>query len=205
MKIVAIDNNYGKDAGEGQNPAWFLLTHSCLLRDNRPLYLPDWDDDFRLYPSMAIRIDRLGKSIPERFGHRYWNHYSFGFSLRGNTTLRNLRERSLPEGEALAFDNSAVIAGWHEADRDKLEGMSFCVSSGGETVSRWDYASLALKADALLAHVSRRMTFKTGDILFLGFPDEGIRVSRGLKIIVNETIMNAEDTISTEFSGFTIK
>lgn len=202
MKIIATDNNY---LSHGGDPAWFLLTHSCLLRDDKPMYLPDSDTDFRLYPSMAIRIDRLGKSIPERFACRYWNHYSFGFSLRAENMLRRLKEAGLPWGAACAFDNSVTISDWHEADREKLPEKEFAISDGENELFRWRYADLALGADALLSAMSAVMTFKTGDILYLGFPLEGIPLSQGMKIIVNERTICTSDTISTPFCGFKIK
>lgn len=205
MKIIATDNNYGLREESG-HPAWYLLTHSCLQRDNKPLYVPDWDADFRLFPSMAVRIDRLGKSIAERFAYRYWDHWSFGFSLRGVDTLRRLREHGLPQGEASAFDCSAIIAPeWHEVDRDSLLSTEFSITDGENEIGCWKYSSLALGADALIEHLSRRMTFKTGDILYLGFPSEGIPLQKDMKIIVNKKIISETDTIFDKISGFNIK
>lgn len=205
MKIIATDNNYGLREGSG-HPAWYLLTHSCLQRDNKPLYVPDWDADFRLFPSMAVRIDRLGKSIAERFAYRYWDHWSFGFSLRGVDTLRRLREQGFPQGEALAFDCSAIIAPeWLEVDRTSLLSTEFSITDGDNEICCWKYSSLALGADALIEHLSRRMTFKTGDILYLGFPSEGIPLQKDMKIIVNKNINSETDTIFDKISGFNIK
>lgn len=206
MKIIATDNNYGKINGSYGDPCWYLLTHSCLHRDNKPLYIPDWDDDFRLFPSLAIRIDRLGKSIPERFAHRYWNVWSFGFAMRGMKTLRRLTEAGLPAEAACSFDTGAIISPqWHEAERNAMDTLRFSVSDGINELDVWKYVSLRLKADALIAFLSSRMTMKTGDIIFLGFPSEGIRLSRDMKIIVNKHIEPENDTISEPLCGFNIK
>lgn len=206
MKIIAIDNNYDLRDGCDGDPAWYLLTHSCLQRDNKPLYVPGWDSDFRLLPSMAVRIDRLGKSIAERFAHRYWDHWSFGFSLRGLDTQRRLSAKGLPLGGALAFDCSAIIAPeWHEVSRDALSEMRFSITDGEHELAEWDYSRLALGADALISHLSRRMTFKTGDILYLGFPTEGIPLQRDMKIIVNKRLKSHPDTILDTVSGFNIR
>lgn len=206
MKIIAIDNNYDSSIEHAAAPAWYLLTHSCLQRDNKPLYVPDWDSDFRLFPSMAIRVDRLGKSIAERFACRYWDSWSFGFSLRGMETLHSLHQQSLPIGAAVAFDCSAIIApDWHKAERDSLADLSFAVTDGAVELARWNYADLRLGVDALIEHLSRRMTFKTGDILYLGFPGEGIPVDHDMKIIVNKSLKSNPDTISEAISGFRIR
>ena len=206
MKIIAVDNNYGLKEEAGRTPAWYLLTHSCLHRDNKPLYVPTWDTEFRLFPSLAVRIDRLGKSIPERFAKRYYDFWSFGFSLRGMTTLRRLQNQGLPLGEALAFDDSVTVAPqWHNTQDEPLDNLSFDVTDGTETLANWKYSSLALNTDALLSFLSSRMTFKTGDILYLGFPEKSICLNRDMKIIVNKTISSSNDTISEEICGFNIK
>lgn len=203
MKIIAVDNNYLSATQDRETtPAWYLLTHSCLLRDNHPLYIPDWDNDFRIYPSMAIRIDRLGKSIPERFAHRYWDHYSFGFSLRGMQTYRQLSQHGLPVGEAVAFDNSAIIAGWQPIENKNLGDMEFVIKVDGKEVYNWRCANLALGVDAILSHLSSRMTFKTGDILYLGFSNEGIPISEGTTISVAE---KSQQSDNKDFSSFKIK
>ncbi len=206
MKIIAVDNNYDAARCTDRGPAWYLLTHSCLQRDNKPVYLPDRDDDFRLFPSMAIRIDRLGKSIAERFAHRYWDHLSFGFSLRGMDTYRRLVAEGLPTGEATSFDSSVIIAPqWIAAERAGLHDLGYSISDGEKELSRWAYSSLVLGADALLARLSTKMTFKTGDILYLGFPSEGIRLDREMKIIVNEESQSASGTIYNEFCSFKVR
>lgn len=223
MNIICLDNNYLGCARPQQGPAWFLLSHSCLHRDQKPYYVPDWDRDFRAYPSAAIRIDRLGKGIPARFAERYWDHWTFGFSVRGTETLRALNEAGLPAGAALAFDCCAAIGRWMKADKEQLRRSSFTVetaATGGETastgsettagaenetVARWSFADLILDADRSIEYVSRFITLKTGDIIFLGFPSEGIRLDRDFKINVKRSGPDTEDTISESFMGFNIR
>lgn len=155
---------------------------------------------------MALRIDRLGKSIPARFAHRYWNSWSFGFSMRGMSTFNKLREAGLPVGSACAFDTGAIIAPqWVEIGDESLDDMSFQISNGNEELATWNYSSLLLKTDELIEVLSRYMTFKTGDILYLGFPEEGISLSADMKIIVNRSFKKGSDTIFHPFSGFNIR
>lgn len=206
MKIIIVDNNYGVTVDSYQEPAWYLLTHSCLHRDNKPLYIPDWDDEFRLFPSMAVRIDRLGKSIPSRFAHRYYDFWSFGFTLRGMSTLNRLKKAGLPLGGACAFDTGAIIAPeWHKISSESFDNESFEICDDTGVISKWSASSLILKTDDLISRLSERMTFKTGDILYLGCPADGILINKDFKIIVNRRIKGETDTIFKEICGFNIR
>ena len=64
MKIIGINNNYHT---EEKSPALFLMADSSLLKDGKPFFLPSFDNDFRMYPSVVIKICRLGKNIAKRF------------------------------------------------------------------------------------------------------------------------------------------
>ena len=67
MKIIGINNNYET---EEKTPALFLMADSSLLKDGKPFFLPSFDNDFKMYPSIVIKICRLGKNISKRFASR---------------------------------------------------------------------------------------------------------------------------------------
>lgn len=213
MNIVCIDNNYSPGARPELGPQWYLLSHSCLHRDLKPLYLPDWDADFRLFPSVAIRIDRLGKGIPARFASRYWDHWTFGFSLRATATMHTLNEAPapLPYGRALAFDDSTIPGPWMEAsDKDLLCGAHFEVTATAKDGSpqasvQWSMQHLRLSADRCIEAISRFLTLKTGDIIFLGFPSDGLPIDRDVRISVKASPSGIAAANSDSLMSFYIK
>lgn len=182
MKILALWNNYdkaGREAAAGAEPAVCWLTDSCLLREGRPFYVPDFDSDFRLFPTLAIRIDRLGKGIEARFARRYWGEASVWLNARACGLSRRLSEAGLPQGGAVAFDNSLILAPFFAMGEGECAAFSCTVSRNGEPQCRWEGSRLAMQPEQTIEALSRHNTLKTGDIILLGFPAEGIVVRPG--------------------------
>ena len=84
-----------------------------------------------------------------------------------------LKAAGKPWEKAKAFDGSAVVSR-EFLDLDALGGdiqdLSFSLLKNGETVQSGSTAEMLFPVDALIAHVSRYSTWKTGDLLFTGTP-----------------------------------
>lgn len=183
MKVIALWNNYNNGT-EKELPAADIalcwLSDSCLLREGRPFYIPDFDDDFRLFPTLAIKIGRLGKSITERFAHRYWSEVSVWINARATGELARLQSKGLPIAGAVAFDNSLIAAPFFSLDARQTASASFSVYRNGEKVCDWQGNCLRLSPEQAISRTSICNTLKTGDIILLGFPvDNGISVAPG--------------------------
>lgn len=181
MKIIALWSNYDVPASEPVSavPAVCWMSDSCLLREGKPFYVPDFDDDFRLFPSLALRIDRLGKGISERFAGRYWSEVSFWLNARACSMSRKLSEAGLPLAAATAFDCSLVSAPFFGVSPDECRELRFSVVRDGEPVASWEASRLRLQPDAAISALSLSNTLKTGDIILLGFTREGVAVRPG--------------------------
>ena len=174
MKIIALWNNYSeRDIAPAQAEplAVCWLTDSCLLRERRPFYVPGFDTDFRLFPSLAIRIDRLGKGIEPRFVKRYWNEVSLWLNARACNLSAELAAKGLPQANAVSFDCSLVASPFWEMTPVQCMQARFTVSHN---------------------------TLKTGDIFLLGFPEQGVAVKPGDSIQVRLDAPG-EPKIITEF------
>ncbi len=204
MKIIVIDNNYAP-ACASVPLTWSLMTDSCLLREGKPFFLPSWSEKFQLFPSLAIRIDRLGKSIASRFAYRYWDMHTFGFNVRGIDELQALQGAKLSAGRATSFDYSVIIGSWQATDKALLPEMQFAIFRNDREVARWKYSNLLLDADNTVEAVSRRMTLKTGDIIYLGLTSSGIDINVDDSITVKSEIIGPSATISTDFLSFKVK
>lgn len=194
MKIIALWNNYKERSGKSVNeydkaeakgcgelymPAQECLTDSCLLREGRPFYIPDWDEDFRLFPTLAIRIDRVGKSIPQRFAHRYYSSVSAWLNARACGLAKRLASAGLPLSSATTFDFSLVSAPFFTLEAGQSGTYSFEVQVNGNPVCKWSASNLLLGVDEAIEHISRNNTLKTGDIILLGLPSAGIKPKPG--------------------------
>lgn len=203
MKVIALWNNYGEGAapasGSMQVPHAVWLSDSCLLREKKPFFVPEFDDDFRLFPTVAIRLSRLGKNIASRFAPRYWHEAAVWINARACGMLARLSDEGLPLDSAVAFDNSLISAPFAEADSESLSVFRFRLLLNDREALIWSASSLALDADRAIEAVSRTATLKTGDVLLLGFDSRGIPVKPGDNIKITVDTSSEKQEIYTEF------
>lgn len=185
MKIIAFIDNYQQCAPEKTEDfdptchdlrrlSTISIPDSCVIKSRNPFFIPDFDTDFRAYPSVALRICRLGKSIASRFAGRYYTEMTAAVSVRAEHTLAELRMKGLPWDDAMIFDRSLWLGEFiPSAEMTSEPGTAFEVSAGDICLS-YDTRRLRLDADKAIEEVSRKNTVKTGDIILLGLTDTGI-------------------------------
>ena len=78
MKIFAVGMNYAKHnkslnetLSTKNEPIIFTKADSALLKDKKPFFIPDDLGTIEYETELVVRICRLGKTISERFAHRY--------------------------------------------------------------------------------------------------------------------------------------
>ena len=62
-----------------ESPVIFTKADSSLLKDKKPFFIPDDLGQIDYETELVVRICRLGKSIPQRFAHRYYDAVSHQF------------------------------------------------------------------------------------------------------------------------------
>ena len=120
---------------------------------------------------LVVRISRLGKTIAERFAHRYYDAVTLGVDFTARDLQRKLRSEGLPWELCKGFDGSAAIGEW--VDKAKflsVQRIGFRLSVNGETRQIGQTADMLYTIDQLIAYVSRFFTLKTGDLLYTGTP-----------------------------------
>lgn len=183
MKIFAIfDNHVGADrrgAGSPQPPCWATVADSALLRNGKPVFLPEYDSCFEAYPSAVIRVGRLGKSIAPRFAARYIAQAAPGLSIRAMDTWHRLTRSGLPWSQSISFDGSALVGEFADIDNGILPEIRFTL---GDIDYTWSPDCLAHGIGDILAALSEANTLKNGDLIYAGLPESGIRLTPGTDI-----------------------
>lgn len=113
---------------------------------------------------LVVRICRLGKSVPVRFAHRYYDAFTVGVDFTARELQARLRAKGLPWERSKSFDNSAVIGEW--VDKDKLPEVNrlrFRLDINGNTVQEGCGADMFFSIDETISFISRWFTLKTGD------------------------------------------
>ena len=87
MKIFAIGMNYAAHNQElhgtlkrPDEPVIFTKADSAILNQGKPFFIPDHLGRIDYETEVVVRICRLGKNIPERFAHRYYDALTVGSS-----------------------------------------------------------------------------------------------------------------------------
>ena len=188
MKIFAVGMNYAKhnkeiktallqqgvssaDDDRSREPVIFTKADSSLLKDGKPFFVPDFMGRIDYETEVVVRICKLGKSIDEKFAHRYYDAVTLGIDFTARYLQKKLREEGQPWEIAKGFDGSAVIGEWIE--KEKLPGvhaLHFRMEMNGELRQEGCTSDMLCSVDRLIAYISQYFTLKTGDLLFTGTP-----------------------------------
>ena len=178
MKIICIGRNYALHAAELGNaipeePLFFLKPDSALQLQKHPFYLPDWSDDIHYEVEVVIRINRLGKAIEPAFAAKYYAEVGLGIDFTARDVQQRCKEKGHPWEKAKAFDGSAVVSrDWRPLSDFPagVQNLNFTLEKNGIPVQTGNTSDMLFPVDQLIAHVSKYMTLKVGDLLFTGTP-----------------------------------
>lgn len=176
MKIICIGRNYVAHARELNNevpekPVFFMKPDSALVTDNRPFFYPEFSKDVHHELEVVIRINRLGRSIEERFAGRYFNEVALGVDFTARDLQAEQKKKGLPWEIAKGFDYSAPVSRFLPLERfEDIHKLSFRLDLNGKTVQDGSTSLMIFSFEKIIAYVSRFMTLKTGDLIFTGTP-----------------------------------
>lgn len=176
MKIFCIGRNYVAHIEELRNaipdaPVVFMKPPTALLTDNKPFYHPDFSKDIHYECELVFRICKQGRSIEEKFAHKYYDAVTVGIDFTARDLQDEQKKKGLPWEIAKAFDHSAVIGPWqYIGETEKNLNRTFRLDVNSKTVQEGDSRFMMFQPDQIIAYISQFFTLQTGDILFTGTP-----------------------------------
>ena len=178
MKIFGIGMNYIQHNKELDGalyktdaPVLFTKADSSLLKSGKPFFVPDFMGRIDYEAELVIRICRLGKNIPQRFAHRYYDAVTVGIDFTARDVQQQLREKGLPWDLSKSFDGAAAIGEWVGKDKFlDVQALRFHLDINGQTVQEGCTADMVFGIDEIVAYISQYFTLKTGDVIFTGTP-----------------------------------
>lgn len=176
----------GGSGGKGRacsSPTLFLKPDTALQRNDWPVYVPDFTNDFQYETELVVKICRLGKSIPARFAHRYYEEVTLGIDFTARDLQRQLKEKGLPWEISKGFDSSAFCGEWIKvSDLEKahptgvgkdgsiMQDLHFEMQLNGETRQVGYTGDMLHTIDEIIEYASRFYILKQGDLIFTGTP-----------------------------------
>ena len=140
---------------------------------------------------VVVRICRLGKNIPQRFAHRYYDALTIGIDFTARDLQKKASEAGQPWTICKGFDGSAAIGEWIPKEKLLKDPEAVCEASGlqalhfhldiqtaedrehghpGRTVQEGCTSDMLYTIDEIIAYISQFFTLKTGDLLYTGTP-----------------------------------
>lgn len=180
MKIFAIGMNYSEHnkslhgtLSKTNEPVIFLKADSALLKDGKPFFIPDDMGRIEYETEVVVRICRLGKTIPERFAHRYYDAVTVGIDFTARELQKKLKEQGHPWELSKSFDGAAVLGSWVDKERLlDIQRLRFHLDINGKTVQQGCTCDMLCNIDEVISYISRYFTLKTGDLLYTGCPTD---------------------------------
>ena len=177
MKIIAVGKNYAEHALEFDGtvdapkvPLIFMKPDSAIIKNGKHFYVPDFLGRVDYEAEIVVRINKLGKSIPARFAHRYYDAITVGIDFTARDMQRALIERGEPWDLSKGFDGSAVLGEFLPVERYNINDIDFSLTIDENVVQKANTSQMYFSVDEIIAYVSRFCTLKTGDLIFTGTP-----------------------------------
>ena len=178
MKIFAVGMNYAQHNKEldgtlykPESPVIFTKADSALLKDHKPFFIPDHLGRIEYETEVVVRICRLGKTIPERFAHRYYDAVTVGIDFTARELQQKLRREGQPWDLCKGFDGAAALGEWVSKDKFRdVQALHFHLDINGQTVQEGRTSDMLFTVDRIVSYISQFFTLKTGDILYTGTP-----------------------------------
>jgi 2-keto-4-pentenoate hydratase/2-oxohepta-3-ene-1,7-dioic acid hydratase in catechol pathway len=177
MKIIAVGKNYAEHAYEfdgtvdvPQVPMIFMKPDSAIIKNGKHFYVPDFLGRVDYEAEIVVRINKLGKSIPARFAHRYYDAITVGIDFTARDMQRGLIEKGEPWDLSKGFDGSAVLGEFRPVERYDIANVDFSLTIDDNVVQKANTSQMYFSVDEIIAYVSRFCTLKTGDLIFTGTP-----------------------------------
>ena len=154
-----------------EEPVIFTKADSSLLKDGKPFFLPEEMGRVDYETELVVRICKLGKSIPQRFAHRYYDAVTVGIDFTARELQQRLRAEGKPWDLCKGFDGAAVIGQWVDIAKFRdIQAIHFHLDINGQAVQQGCSSDMLFKVDEIIAYISRYFTLKTGDLLYTGTP-----------------------------------
>lgn len=178
MKIFAVGMNYAQHNKEldgtlykPETPVIFTKADSALLKDRKPFFIPDHLGQIDYEAELVVRICKLGKTVPERFAHRYYDAVTVGIDFTARELQKKLRETGQPWDLCKGFDGAAALGEWVSKEKFRdVQAMHFHLDINGQTVQEGRTSDMIFSIDHIVSYISQFFTLKTGDIIYTGTP-----------------------------------
>lgn len=143
---------------------WYSLPDSSVANAGKPLFLPELDSEFEAFPVIAVKISKLGKTVSEKFAHRYYHEIVPAIHFRASTLYSRLINDGLPMGIATDFDRSMITAPATDAE-SFFSDLPLRTLKNGIEVFSWNNEDAKMILHRAIVGISATNIIKIGDLI----------------------------------------
>lgn len=167
MKAIAINRNPGQPLIHPLSVT--LYADSAITPMRRPIFLPDFSEQWIARVLPACRISRLGKTIGDKFSGRYFDAVTLCVHLVPREWVSESEAGTLHSDIAGMFDNALVTGQWIPYQSPTLASEASASSNSGFEINIGQLKA-TLRAEDIdferaITETSKFATLKTGDII----------------------------------------
>lgn len=175
MKIICIGRNYTDHVKEMESdlpktPLFFMKPDTALLLKNRPFFIPEFSNEIHHEVEVIVRICKMGKHIQSKFAHKYYHEIGLGVDFTARNIQRDCINHGNPWEIAKSFDYSAVVSEFISLENFDIQDIPFHLEINGKTVQESNTRNMIFKVNEIIAHVSKYVTLRIGDLIYTGTP-----------------------------------
>ena len=161
MKIIGVTY--------GPQKTLLLKGDSALLVNRKPFFIPDETTSPVAYPALALRVCRLGKTIAPRYADRYYDAIAPALDIQAADLLAQAQAQGQPWTTAISLDGSFPLGEWSETHEPHVT-----YETNGTNKLALEAADSEIREAVSL--VSRYMTIRQGDVIYLQLTDRPIEL-----------------------------
>jgi 5-oxopent-3-ene-1,2,5-tricarboxylate decarboxylase/2-hydroxyhepta-2,4-diene-1,7-dioate isomerase len=177
-KIIAIGLNYPAHAMEGggylpKEPLFFAKLPTCVTGSGKPILAPAWAGRIDPEGELAVIIGKEGRYISKEAAM----DHVLGYSIINDVTARAMQGSDRRAGEpwlrSKSIDTFGPL-GPYLVTKDEIPdpySLDIVTTVNGEVRQKDNTRSLIFKVPELIAHVSRYIRLKAGDVIATGTPE----------------------------------
>lgn len=174
MKILCISNKGGNNktlarALSIKEVNVDARADSALLKNGKPFFVPDFMGRLGLEAQIALRVSKLGKTVPLRFAPRYYDAATLAVTFTATELRDRLRAEGCSDTLATSFDGSVCLGNWLTVEElGPQDYWHYSLKVNGAEAQAGAVKDLPYSFDEVISYVSRFFTLKTGDIILTG-------------------------------------
>jgi len=176
MKIFCVGRNYADHIKELENerpdqPVIFMKPETALVKNNDPVYYPEFTKDLHYEVELVLRVCKEGKYIQPQFADRYIDAFGLGIDFTARDIQSQLKAKGLPWEISKAFNQSAPVSAFFPKEEFGDPGqLEFSLQVNGEQKQKGNTSHMIFPVTDLLVFISMFFTVKPGDLIFTGTP-----------------------------------